>query len=118
MSREIKFRGLHPSTKTIMDVCVIDWMHDEVYFEQGTDVSYPIDECNLMQYTGLKDRNGVEIYDGDIAICPDGFKYQCVMDDRGCFVFCNPSDKCDFYFLDDMDWEVIGNIHQNPELLQ
>lgn len=64
MSREIKFRGLHPVLK-VMDVCVIDWMHNEVYFDGGSDVSYPIEDCNLKQFTGSKDKNGVEIYEGD-----------------------------------------------------
>jgi len=65
MSRGIRFRGIHPQTKEVMDVCVIDWMHDEVWFEQGTDVSYPIADCNLIQFIGLKDIKGVDIYEGD-----------------------------------------------------
>lgn len=71
MSREIKFRGIHPQTGELMDVCVIDWMHDEVYFDQGTDVAYTIEQCKLIQYTGLKDRNGVDIYERDIVECWD-----------------------------------------------
>ena len=52
-----------------MDVCVIDWMHDEVYFEQGSDVGYSIAECNLMQFIGLTDANGVKIFEGDRIVC-------------------------------------------------
>jgi len=114
--REIKFKGIHPMTKTIMDVCVIDWMHDEVYFEQGTDISYKINECNLMQYTGLKDANGVEIYDVDIVdhnllgLClvkfeGAGFNLRSVESDRHCGIGSE--------FI-----KVIGNIHENPELLK
>lgn len=65
MSRELKFKGVHPKTKTVMGVFCIDWMHDEVWFEQGTDVAYSINECDLRQYIGLKDINGVEIYEKD-----------------------------------------------------
>lgn len=124
MSREIKFRGLHPPTKTIMDVCVIDWMHDEVYFEQGTDVSYPIDECNLMQYTGLKDRNGVECYEGDVVMCyPDlDISYIKVVEwdaeSPSLGITTNGRSGATLCKHNQDILEVIGNIHLNPDLLQ
>ena len=58
----LKFKGTHPGTKTEMDVAVINFMHDEVYFFQGTDVSYEIAECKLTQATGEFDADGKEIY--------------------------------------------------------
>lgn len=61
----MKFKGIHPVSKTIMNVAVIDWLHDEVLFDQGTDLAYPINECNLMQSTGIKDCKGVEVYQSD-----------------------------------------------------
>lgn len=71
-------------------------------------------DMNPMQFTGLTDRNGVEIYEGDILETPyDTFAVDDIL----------PLRK-DFWHKDDSDWwsypeevEVIGNIYENPELL-
>lgn len=129
--REIKFRGIHPHTQTLMDVCVIDWMHDEVFFEQGTDVSYPIDECKLMQFTGVFDKDGVEIYEGDV-ICDQylktglvkWFKSDARFEVVDLFeITMNGLDVEEpAYELDTgRGWavlNVVGNIHTNPEFLE
>jgi uncharacterized phage protein (TIGR01671 family) len=65
--RDIKFKGIHPETGTVMDVCMIDWFHNEVIFHQDSDASYPIEQCKLIQFTGMKDKNGVEVYEDDIV---------------------------------------------------
>ena len=98
---------------------------------------FPEDDKHiLMQYTGLKDKNGKEIYEGDI-ICimedvvvetiggyprtePEG-KIRYVEFHTGSWVYVNPQDKVDSSFLNFFDghiYEVIGNIYENPELLK
>lgn len=74
----------------------------------------------IEQCTGLKDKNGRLIYEGDIVKDDEGF-VGLVKYDEVCamfkieFVYSAPSN-----FEDDMSWEfeVIGNIHENPELLE
>lgn len=112
---EIKFRGVHPQTKELMDVCCIDWMHDEVWFVQGTDVTYPIEQCQLMQYTGLNDCNGVEIYEGDIICDNENHAVDSVSKSKDDTWTWDGEVVADF---NEDSLEVIGNIHENPELLE
>lgn len=84
------------------------------------------DTLKLMQYTGLRDKNGVEIYEGDIV----ENLYDGTMKDRGVVEFdtigSNDADGNFYvygYFFDDrltgeFGYEVIGNIYENPELLK
>lgn len=74
-------------------------------------------EFDLMQYTGLKDENGKEIYEGDIVFESFGEKYYKVVFENGSF-----RAEVDEYSLDLEDYahicEVVGNIYESPELME
>jgi len=82
------------------------------------------DKIKIMQYTGSKDKNGKEIYEVDIVLYDrnihkdiDTAKFKVVWaKDR--YVLQEIKHK---YYIDDVTWElveVIGNIYENPELLE
>ena len=87
-------------------------------------------DIKLMQYTGLKDKNGNEIYEGDICRWTDSeaFEGEIISD---IFVVRysdeylkwigennNSYDDDLYYFRDDGELELIGNIYETPELLE
>lgn len=86
-----------------------------------------IDPDTVGQFTGLRDNNGLEIYEGDI-ICSEKYKHIHVIsydDSLGSFVGKTPGDRYGTFtglmsqkWINDFDKEIIGNIHDNPELLK
>ena len=142
--REIKFKAWvdSPDIRVSQDGKLGAFMTDEIddisfktntlYFKSG--LSVKLSDVTLLQFTGLKDKNGKEIYEGDCFKCHEHSAY-------------GWSDKWDYYVigednlygridkklifsisfnetcnLDDPDFrkdiEVIGNLYENPELLK
>ena len=122
--REIKFRVWHKEKKIISEVLGIDILHKEIFFSnEDVDCYEHVDFKNieLMQYTGLKDKNGKEIYEGDILFESFGEKYYKVVFENGSFraEFEGDFEEYSFDLIDVVaqGYEVVGNIYQNPELL-
>ena len=95
-------------------------------------IPFKANEGILMQFTGLQDCNGVDIYEGDIIelwyeICSGEYREY---SDKGMVCFENGLFKIKcideqqeydfdfFHHVDDSTKEVIGNIYENPELLE
>ena len=87
-------------------------------------LAFPNDDVEIMQFTGLKDKNGREIYEGDIIRTGDAISF--VWFGYGKFneAYYTENYKFDEPMLIDRDLsdfcdytEVIGNIYENPELL-
>jgi len=146
--REIKFRAKTKSGEMVKGllfhgnkIVTVRVDNKSPYVEKGSANYYydyyDIDPKTLGQYTGLKDKNGKEIYEGDILRNINHhenkkpfYNYHKVIFNNvyfgySCINLSNESESllisgnCQlFVYIKNIDFEVIGNIYENPELIK
>ena len=135
--REVKFRLWDLRNKyffasyteeMLIDIEGTNLWYQQVYYDDDT---YLLDSDNfeLMQYTGLKDIHGVEIYDGDIVsneqdtylVClgeftdSDDFQYPALRQTGFYIKDVGDNETYPFYSL---AYEIVGNIYENNDLIE
>jgi len=126
--REIKFRAWDKKEKKFYN----DSGYNPDLLINGTkgcvfvpaDMNDIQDRWDLNQYTGLKDKNGKEIYEGDILECFNPFEMKSKISEiKWCEEYAAlmniiGNDALSLYHFISEDYEIIGNIYETPEILK
>lgn len=148
MMREIKFRAwtgnemITPPNETIGSGSSADIIELSIAghvsrrnaygldgYERNPTFDEPEKDIVLMQFTGLKDRKGIDIYDGDVLIFgKSSTRYAVSWNNDGWVAFSNEGDEFGAYRnsiyhrtrydKENKQIEIIGNIYENPELIK
>ena len=141
MNREIKFRGkCSPQSKyqgewvtgslVVPEIIKDNELLIVVAHSDNCKTTYHVDKDTVGQFTGLQDKNGKDIYEGDILMCigdrsdNKGKKYyRSVLFNHGSFCMTVPEYNClsslySHVVNGRLLWEVVGNIYDNKDLLE
>jgi uncharacterized phage protein (TIGR01671 family) len=131
MKRQIKFRGLRIDGK--------GWAYGFYWHQKDKNIHWIVESSDINnqfgvavhpesvgQFTGLIDKNGNEIFENDIVTLIEGKRKYAVKFEKGCFRLFHIDDKLENMLWGSIDkvevlfWsiQVIGNLHENPELLK
>lgn len=130
MLKEIKFRAWDKKLKKMYRFDQGVWLcgeYQSLAFSVNPDdigedkghyyLSFDFDDLEIMQFIGLKDKNGKEIYEGDI-LSGMGVVEWVETDCRFGMNILGELKEVEFWELSQSDLEVIGNIYENPELVE
>lgn len=125
MKREIKFRSWNGEKMVYSD----EYEEEHYGFQLSNFFEFEVGG-EYEQFTGLKDKNEKEIYEGDVIKQRNNGFIMLVEFQHGSFILINKQKTFSYplgwqtdYESDEMDWadlddvEIVGNIHQNPELI-
>lgn len=147
--REIKFRGKNLNTKEWVYGDLLQWndgetaigvhgqfIDDGYHFNENYDKTPYVDETTVGQYTGLKDKNGKEIYEGDLIKAPSGRIYAVIFstwkheekreflkiidiyEHTGWCISLDGVNPCGLLDSEVCQGSVIGSVYDNLELLK
>ena len=131
--REIKFRAWLKEEKKMVNIETMDFTEKSIQYLEKSEIvnAYLLrrvifDDIELMQYTGLKDKNGAEIYDGDIVLVElsgTSTWYKTVVKIKEGAFIASLIDGEDYIYIfnrgfDSNDFEIIGNVYKNKNLLE
>lgn len=147
--REIKFRGKNLNTKEWVYGDLLQWndgetaigvhgqfIDDGYHFNENYDKTPYVDETTVGQYTGLKDKNRKEIYEGDLIKAPSGRIYAVIFstwkheekrefpkvidlyEHTGWCISLDGVNPCELLDFEVCQGSVIGNVYDNLELLK
>lgn len=125
MNREIKFRAWDKANKEMLEVEALFFVTGGIKtFQKGKGERFLHKNLSVLeQFTGLRDKNGKEIYEGDIFIAKilptsTGRHVKVVFEAPTFDVEDKNGDRAWNLYSVITNGEVIGNIHENPELLK
>ena len=123
-----KFRAWHNELGRMMSISDM-WFNVDSLGEIGLNdsvmndyITVSPDEIELMQSTGLKDKNGKEIFEGDIVLVLDSPYTVFYDNERGSYRLKPHDDRWNVDYMSNFshggNFEVVGNIYENKELLE